>query len=102
MSDGKTFTIVEAVDDPLTAERLEEVLREAKIDAFVRNRGSASSASFEPASPAYFELFVPQSQAKEAAALVAKELEAIEQEGEANAKAAEEEMLSGENPTPEG
>lgn len=102
MSDGKTFTIVEAVDDPLTAERLEEVLREAKIDAFVRNRGTASSASFEAASPAYFELFVPQSQATEAAALVAKELELIEQEGEANAKAAEEEMLSGENPTPEG
>lgn len=101
MSDAKAFTIITGVDDPLAAERLVEVLREAGIDAFTRPRGAASSASFEPAGPAFWELFVPSDKAPHAVELVKDELEALERDAEANALAAEEESMSGETPSGE-
>ncbi len=91
-----SFSIVRTTEDPLVAERLVEVLRQEKIDAFTRARGAASSASFEPATGGFYELFVPHTDLERAATLIDAELETIEREGEENAKAAEEEMLSGE------
>ncbi len=93
-----SFSIVRTTEDPLTAERLVEVLREEKIDAFARARGAASSASFEPAEPGFWELFVPQTEMDRAAEIVELELQSIEKEGALNAQAAEEEALSGETP----
>lgn len=91
-----SFSIVRTTEDPLVAERLVEVLREEKIDAFTRARGAASSASFEPAVGGFYELFVPNPEVERAAKLIDAELESIEREGEENAKAAEEEAMSGE------
>ena len=93
-----TFIIVRNTEDPLTAERLVEVLRDEKIDAFTRARGAAASA-FEPASPGFWELFVPAAEHARAAKLIDDELLAIEKESEENAKAADEESMSGETPT---
>lgn len=93
-----TFSIVRTTEDPLTAERLVEVLREEKIDAFARARGAASSASFEPAESGFYELFVPDTDIERAAKIVELELESIEKEGALNAQAAEEESMSGETP----
>ena len=94
-----SFSIVRTTEDPLTAERLVEVLREEKIDAFARARGAASSASFEPAESGFWELFVPNPDIERAARIIELELESIEKESAQNALAAEEEALSGETPT---
>ncbi len=94
----RTFSVVTAVQDPLTAERLVEVLREASIDAFSRAAGAASSDAFGAASPASFDVFVPTDALAQAQTLITEELAAIERDAEANARAAEEEALSGENP----
>jgi len=96
-----SFSVVRTVDDPLTAERLVEVLREEKVDAFARARGAASSASFEPAESGFYELFVPNAEIERAARIIELELESLEKEGELNAQAAEEEALSGETPIEE-
>jgi predicted ATP-grasp superfamily ATP-dependent carboligase len=93
-----TFQIVRTTEDPLTADRLVEVLREEKVDAFTRARGAAASA-FEPATSGFYELFVPTADFDKAAKLIDDELAAIEKESEENAKAAEEESMSGETPT---
>ena len=93
-----TFTIVRTTEDPLTAERLVEVLLEEKIDAFSRGRGAAASA-FEPATSGFYELFVPTASYERAAKLIDDELAAIEKESELNARAADEESMSGETPT---
>ena len=94
----RTFTVAASVQDPLTAERLIEVLQEAKLDAFSRAGGAASSAAFASASPAFWDILVPSDGFEEAQALINTELQEIERDGEANAKAAEEEAMSGEKP----
>ena len=96
-----SFSIVRTIEDPLTADRLVEVLREEKIDAFARARGAASSASFEPAESGFYELFVPNAELQRAAGIIEGELASIEKEGVLNAQAAEEEALSGETPIEE-
>ncbi len=95
----RKFHIAATLDDPLSAERVVEILQEQKIDAFSRPRGAASSASFEAVERASYEIFVPDPHRDEAAKLIKEELEAIEKEAEENAKAAEEESLSGETKT---
>ena len=94
----RTFTVVTSVQDPLTADRLVDLLQEAKLDAFSRAGGAASSAAFASASPAFWDLLVPTEALAQAEALIRTELAEIERDGEANAKAAEEEAMSGENP----
>ena len=64
-----TFTIVRNTDDPLTAERLVEILHEEKIDAFARARGAAASG-FEPTQAGFWELFVPSTEFARAAKLI--------------------------------
>lgn len=88
-----SFTIVRNTDDPLTAERLVEILLEEKIDAFARARGAAASG-FEPAQSGFWELFVPAADYDRAARLIDDELAAIEKEAELNASAADEEALA--------
>lgn len=99
MADPITFAIAATTEDPLSAERLVEVLRGSGIDAFSRPRGAASSSGFEAAEAGYWELFVPTGSLEKATALVRAELEAIDREGEENAAAAEAEALS--TPSPE-
>lgn len=94
----RTFVVATTVEDPLTAERLVDVLQEAQIDAFSRAGGAAASGPFSAAAQAFWDLFVPADAMEKAEPLIRAELEAIEKDGEANAKAAEEEALSGENP----
>ncbi len=94
----RTFTVVLQVQDPLSAERLVEVLREAGIDGFSRAGGAASSDAFAAASPGYWDLLAPTEHLEKATELLNDELATIDQEGEANAKAAEDEAMSGENP----
>ena len=96
-----SFTVATSVQDPLTAERLVEVLQEAKLDAFSRAGGAASSAAFASASPAFWDILVPTEAMAQAEALIRTELQELERDGEANAKAAEEEAMSGENPVAE-
>ena len=68
------------------------------LDAFSRAAGAASSDAFGAASPASFDVFVPTDALAQAQTLITDELAAIERDAEANARAAEEEALSGENP----
>ena len=95
----RKFHIAVTLEDPLSAERVVEQLKGAGIDAFSRPRGAASSASFEPVDRASYEIFVPDSQHEKAGQLIKAELEAMEQDADENAKAAEEESLSGETKT---
>ena len=98
---SRSFTVATSVQDPLTSERLVEVLQEAKLDAFSRAGGAASSAAFAAASPAFWDILVPTEALAQAQALIRTELQELERDGEANAKAAEEEAMSGENPVAE-
>ncbi len=97
----KNFAVATTVSDPLTAERLVEVLQEAGHDAFSRAGGAASSDGFAAANTGFWDIFVPTEVLAAASTLMTEELAAIERDGVANAQAAEEEALSGENPTAE-
>ena len=94
----RTFTVVTSVQDPLTADRLVDLLQEAKLDAFSRAGGAASSAAFASASAAFWDILVATESLAQAQTLIRTELAEIERDGEANARAAEEEAMSGENP----
>lgn len=97
----RTFTVVTTVQDPLTADRLVEVLSKAKLEAFHRVGGAASSDALAAASPGFWDVLVATEGLGEASQLIADELATIEAEGEENAKAAEEEAMSGEHPAGE-
>jgi hypothetical protein len=94
----RTFTVAASVQDPLTADRLVELLLDAKVDGFSRPGGAASSAAFASASPAFWDIIVPTETLAQAETLIRAELAQVERDGEANAQAAEEEAMSGENP----
>lgn len=94
----RTYTVVTSVQDPLSSERLVAVLREEGLDAFSRAGGAASSSPFGAASQAFWDIFVPADALAKAEQLVRAELEQLERDAVANAEAAEEEALSGENP----
>jgi hypothetical protein len=94
----RSFSVVASVQDPLTAERLVAILQEAGLDAFSRAGGAASADGIAAATSAYFDLLVPTEALTQAEALVRDELAALERDAELNAKAAEEEALSGETP----
>lgn len=94
----RTFSVATTVQDPLTAERLVQVLQEAQLDAFSRAGGAASSAAFAQAQPAFWDVLVPSESFGQAEQLIREELEQLERDAAANAQAAEEEALSGENP----
>jgi hypothetical protein len=94
----RTFTVATTVQDPLIAERLVEALREKELDAFSRPGGAASSAAFAAASPAFWDIFVPSESLAAAAEVIRGVLEDVEKNADENARAAEEEALSGETP----
>lgn len=94
----RTYTVVTSVQDPLSSERLVEVLREEGFDAFSRPGGAASSSPFGAASAAFWDIFVPTDALAKADEVVRAELAQVERDAVANAEAAEEEALSGENP----
>ncbi len=97
---SKTFAVATTVSDPLTAERLVEVLKEAGHDAFARAGGAASTDGFAAATGGFWDIYVPVEVAGPASALLQDELAAIERDGAVNARAAEEEALSTGNQTP--
>jgi hypothetical protein len=92
----KTFSVVATVDDPLSADRLVAVLIEMELDAFVRARGGASTDTWGAISQGYWEVLVQSDGLERAERAVKEELDEIANDAEANAKAAEEEALSGE------
>lgn len=94
----KSFTVVATVEDPLTAGRLVEGLVALQLDAFHRARAGASSDAFGAISRGYWEVLVPSEALAQAERFVREELEQLAQEADENAKAAEEEALSGESP----
>src|SRR6185436_7030775 len=94
----KTFAVVATVEDPLTADRLVDGLVALELDAFHRARAGASSDTFGAISQGYWEVLVPTDSLAKAEPAVREEMELIAKEGEENAKAAEEEAMSGENP----
>lgn len=96
----RTFAIATSVQDPLIAEQLVEALQEKALDAFAR-AGGAASAGFEPASPAFWDIFVPSESLVKAQEIITGLLEDLEKNAEENARAAEEEALSGETPVGE-
>ena len=77
----RTFTVATSVQDPLTAERLVELLQETQLDAFSRAGGAASSAAFASASPAFWDILVPSDALEQAQTLIRTELEEIERDG---------------------
>lgn len=95
----KTFAVVATVEDPLTADRLVDGLIALELDAFHRARAGASSDAFGAISQGYWEVLVPTEDLAKAEPVVREEIEQIAKDGEENAKAAEEEAMSGENPT---
>lgn len=97
----RTFTVATSVQDPLTAEQLVEALREKELDAFSRPGGAASAAAFASASPAFWDIFVPSEALQAAEEVIRGVLEDVEKNADENARAAEEEALSGENPVGE-
>lgn len=94
----RTFAVATSVQDPLIAERLVEALRTVELDAFSRPGGAASSAAFAAAAPAFWDILVPAEAFEKAERVIREELTQLEKDAEENAKAAEEEALSGENP----
>jgi hypothetical protein len=97
----RTFAVATSVQDPLIAEQLVEALREQGLDAFSRPGGAASAAAFAAASPAFWDIFVPSESFAKAESTIREVLEDVEKNAEENARAAEEEALSGENPVGE-
>ena len=98
----RTFTVATTVQDPMSADRLVEVLQRAGLDAFSRPGGAASPAAFSASTPGFWDVLAPSEKLDDAMMkLLTDELAAIEQEGEENAKAAEEEAMSGETPVAE-
>jgi hypothetical protein len=95
----RTFTVATTTNDPLSAERLVAVLVEAGLDAFSRAGGAASANALGATESAFYDVLVASESLDAAAPLVRDELEAIERDAAENEKAAEEEALSGENPT---
>lgn len=95
----RTFTVVTTTTDPLSAERLVAVLSEAGVDAFSRAGGAASASALGATEAAYFDVLVASESLDQAGPLVRQELEALERDAQENERAAEEEALSGENPT---
>ncbi len=87
----RNFSVVSQVADPLTAERLVAVLQAAKLDAFSRAGGAASSDALGAVASAFFDILVATEALEEAQRLVREELAAVERDAEANARAAEEE-----------
>lgn len=96
---ARSFSVVASVQDPLVAERLVALLQAEGLEAMSRAGGAASSAAFAAAESAFWDILVDGEQLTKAQALVKDELTELERDGEANARAAEEEALSGENPT---
>lgn len=94
----RTFTVATSVQDPLIAEKLVEALREKELDAFWRPGGAASAAAFAAASPAFWDIFVPTEALQSAEDVIRAVLEDVEKNADENARAAEEEALSGETP----
>ena len=97
----RTFAVATTVQDPMSADRIVETCRRASLDAFSRPGGAASSAAFAAAQPGFWDVLVPSERLDEALTLIQEELAAIDREAEENAKAAEEEALSGEHPVAE-
>lgn len=97
----RTFAVATSVQDPLIAEKLVEALREKELDAFSRPGGAASAAAFASASPAFWEILVPSESFELAERIIRELLEDVEKNAEENARAAEEEALSGETPVGE-
>jgi hypothetical protein len=94
----KTFAVVAAVDDPLTADRLVDGLIALGLDAFHRGRAGATSDALGAIAKGYWEVLVPSEGLEQAEKAVREELEQEAKEADENAQAAEEEALSGENP----
>jgi hypothetical protein len=99
-----TFSVASTVEDPMTAESLVELLQDKSIDAFIRARGGGGADTLGAATTAgfgYYEIMVPTPSVEEATRLIDAELAEVEAGAEANARAAEEEALSGETKLPE-
>ncbi len=93
----KTFAVATSMQDPLSAERLVDALQAAGLDAFVRTGGAASSAAFAAAQSAFYDVLVPAESFDQASGVIREVLELIERDADANARAAEDEAMSGEH-----
>lgn len=98
----RNFTVATQVQDPLSAERLVEVLCEAGLDSFSRVGGAGSTDGLAAASPAMWDILVPTEGLAKASTLITEELATIEREGDENARLADEEVLSGDHQVGEG
>jgi hypothetical protein len=90
-----SFSLVITVDSPLTAQRLEQALQEASIPSLVQPRGAASADALGPSSPGTYDVLVAEGHLAQAQALASGLLATIDQDAEANARAADSEALGG-------
>lgn len=90
-----SFSMVITVDNPLTAQRLEQALQEASIPSLVQPRGAASADVLGPSSPATYDVLVAGGHLEQAQAIASRLLATIDQDAEANARAADSEALAG-------
>jgi hypothetical protein len=90
--DGRQFSRAATAEDPLTSQRYVKLLEDAGIPAFARDqRGGPLEAATSAA--AYWEIYVPDDLLSRAAPLLDADRVAMAAEGEANARAAEEEAM---------
>lgn len=96
----RAIVVASNIAEPLTAERLAEVLHEAGYECFTRARGAGSTDGLAAAEPASWDVLVLGDDPARAHALVAEELAAIERDAAENARLADEESRTGESPVP--
>ncbi|MBX5484677.1 MAG: DUF2007 domain-containing protein [Myxococcaceae bacterium] len=92
--DTREFVRAGTADDPLSAERLTQLLDAERIPVFTRaRRSNPVDALTVPTATPWWEILVPEEHVARAAQLIHEERKALEAEAEENARAAEEEAL---------
>jgi hypothetical protein len=94
--DERRFVVAGTAEDPLTSERLEQVLQNAQIPVFPRARRGGTVDNLSTPEAPWWEILVPEDRLAKAAELIRQERARIESEAEEAGRAAEEEEKEGE------
>jgi len=89
--DERRFVVAGTAEDPLTSERLEQVLQNAQIPVFPRARRGGTMDNLSTPEAPWWEILVPEELLAKAAELIRQERSRIESGAEEAGRAAEEE-----------
>jgi hypothetical protein len=100
-TDKRVLVPADTASDPLTADRFVSVLKDANIEAVLRERSGGIVDSIDGASGPWWEILVFDSDLRKATELLREERARIDAEADEAGRAAEEEAESsgGETPT---